>query len=167
MTVVTTTPTVLDPGTAFDATVINTGSFKVRLRMDGGPLGYIYDETLQPGQVRTVNLHGYPLSAFTESGTSSVNVTTSGNPQGSIAREAGQLDAAVASGTYQPRSSAPQTVTYNADGTVATVTENDTGAVITYTYNTDLTPATESRVLSGVTTTRTFTYTSGNLTAVA
>jgi hypothetical protein len=58
-------------------------------------------------------------------------------------------------------------VTYNSDGTVATVTETDTGAVITYTYNSDLTPATESRLLAGTTTTRTFTYSAGNLVGVA
>lgn len=68
---------------------------------------------------------------------------------------------------YRTVSSAKQTITYNADGTVATVTETDTGAVTTYTYNADLSPATESRLLSGVTTLRTFTYVSGNLTAVA
>lgn len=80
-----------------------------------------------------------------------------------------ELNAAEAadSGTYVPRSSVPSAITYNADGTVATVTESDTGAVVTYTYNADGTPATESRVLAGVTTLRTFTYVAGNLTAVA
>lgn len=72
-----------------------------------------------------------------------------------------------AAGTYSPISSAKVTITRNPDGTVATVTETDTGAVTTYTYNTDGTLATEARVLGGVTTTRTFTYTSGNLSAVA
>jgi hypothetical protein len=71
------------------------------------------------------------------------------------------------SGTYSPLSSLQETITYNADGTVNTVTETATGAVTTYTYNPDGTPATESRVLGGVTTTRTFSYSGGNLAGVA
>jgi YD repeat-containing protein len=72
-----------------------------------------------------------------------------------------------AANSYVPISSAKVTITYNTDGTVATVTETTSGAVTTYTYNADGTPATESRVLSGVTTTRTFAYTDGNLTGVS
>lgn len=68
--------------------------------------------------------------------------------------------------SYVPRSSMKATITYNSDGTVATVTETDSGAVLTYTYNSDGTVATESRVLNGATTTRTFSYTDGNLTGV-
>lgn len=71
------------------------------------------------------------------------------------------------SGTYAQLSSLQETITYNTDGTVHTVTETVSGAVTTYTYNTDGTPATESRVLGGVTTLRTFSYTSGNLVTVS
>lgn len=52
-------------------------------------------------------------------------------------------------------------ITYNGDGTVASVTED--GMATTYTYNGDGTVATQTRL--GVT--RTFTYDGGNLTAVA
>jgi YD repeat-containing protein len=89
-----------------------------------------------------------------------------------VAAEATARNAAIATqhatdlGTYGPISSLKTSITYNTDGTVATVTETVSGAVTTYTYNADGTPATEARVLNGVTTTRTFTYTSGNLTAV-
>lgn len=52
-------------------------------------------------------------------------------------------------------------MTYNADGSLASVTEN--GVTTTFTYNGDGTIATSTR--AGVT--RTYSYTSGNLTAVA
>lgn len=53
-------------------------------------------------------------------------------------------------------------ITYNSDGSVATVTEN--GVTTTYTYNSDGTVATDVR--AGVT--RTYTYDgSGNLTGIA
>lgn len=52
-------------------------------------------------------------------------------------------------------------VTYNADLTVASVTE--AGITTTFTYNADLTVATQTRL--GVT--RTYTYTAGNLTGVS
>lgn len=53
-------------------------------------------------------------------------------------------------------------ITYNSDGTVATLTEN--GVVTTYTYNADGTVATDAR--GGVT--RTYTYDgAGNLTGIA
>lgn len=68
---------------------------------------------------------------------------------------------------FTPVSSMRETITYNGDGTVNTVTETASGAVTTYTYNTDGTPATESRLLGGITTTRTFTYSGGNLVGVA
>lgn len=61
----------------------------------------------------------------------------------------------------QPVLTAPQTVTYNPDGTVATVTI--AGAVTAYTYNPDGTVATETRGA----TTRTYTYVSSRLTEVA
>ena len=84
-----------------------------------------------------------------------------------------QLDAryvrgSVGNGTYAPLGpSVAETITYNGDGTVNTVTETATGAVTTYTYNTDGTPATESRVQNSVTTTRTFGYSAGNLVSVS
>jgi YD repeat-containing protein len=56
------------------------------------------------------------------------------------------------------------TITYNTDGTVATVTEN--GVTTTYTYNADGTVATDTRTVNGVTTTRTYGYTNGNLTSI-
>lgn len=65
-----------------------------------------------------------------------------------------------------PLSSMKETITYNGDGTVNTVTETVSGAVTTYTYNSDGTIATESRVLGG-TTLRTFTYSGGNLVGVS
>jgi len=51
-------------------------------------------------------------------------------------------------------------ITYNGDGTVATVTES--GITTSYTYNGDGTVATDTRL--GVT--RTYTYTDGNLTGI-
>jgi YD repeat-containing protein len=55
---------------------------------------------------------------------------------------------------------ADQAITYNGDGTVATVTDN--GITTTYTYNGDGTVATDTR--DGVT--RNYTYTNGNLTGI-
>jgi YD repeat-containing protein len=52
-------------------------------------------------------------------------------------------------------------ITYNGDGTVATVTEN--GILTTYTYNTDGTVATDHRGAV----TRTYTYSGGNLVGIA
>lgn len=63
-------------------------------------------------------------------------------------------------GTYVP-SDPVVAITYNADGTAATSTEN--GVVTSFTYNADGTVATTTRL--GVT--RTYTYADGNLTAVA
>jgi len=90
-----------------------------------------------------------------------------GNATNLIATVAGKLDSTVASSTYGPLSALQETMTYNTDGTVNTVTETASGAVTTYTYNTDGTPATEARLLGGVTTTRTFTYSAGNLVGIA
>lgn len=111
------------------------------------------DETVAAALAATVALKA-PLASPALTGTPTVN----GQPVETTTH---------AAAAYRTVSSAKQTITYNADGTVATVTETDTGAVTTYTYNADLSPATESRLLSGVTTLRTFTYVSGNLTAVA
>ena len=55
---------------------------------------------------------------------------------------------------------ASQAITYNTDGTVATVVEN--GVTTSYTYNTDGTVATDTR--QGVT--RNYGYTNGNLTSI-
>lgn len=55
---------------------------------------------------------------------------------------------------------ATQTITYNTDGSVATVTEN--GITTTYTYNTDGSVATDARQ----SVTRNYTYTNGNLTGI-
>lgn len=58
--------------------------------------------------------------------------------------------------------SPPMSITYNGDGSIATVTEN--GVTTTYTYNGDGTVATDTR--DGIT--RTYTYDgSGNLTEIA
>ncbi|AYR01532.1 hypothetical protein PP639_gp032 [Arthrobacter phage Seahorse] len=57
-----------------------------------------------------------------------------------------------------------QGITYNADGSVATVTEN--GITTSYTYNADGTVASDSRTVGGVTTVRNYTYTNGNLTSI-
>jgi YD repeat-containing protein len=93
--------------------------------------------------------------------------TTPINAENLTAAFASKLDSTVASSTYVPVSAMQETVTYNGDGTVNTVTETASGAVTTYTYNTDGTPATEARLLGGVTTTRTFTYSAGNLVGVS
>ena len=55
---------------------------------------------------------------------------------------------------------ASQTIAYNTDGSVQSVTEN--GVTTTYTYNTDGTIATDTR--NGVT--RNYGYTDGNLTSI-
>jgi len=68
------------------------------------------------------------------------------------------------SATYVGAFPDSQAITYNGDGTVATVTEN--GITTSYTYNADGTVATDSRVVDGITTTRTYTYTAGNLTGI-
>lgn len=75
-----------------------------------------------------------------------------------------KIDAHAHSGTYVP-SDPTLAITYNADGTTASVAETQGGTTITttFTYNTDGTIHTSTRL--GVT--RTFTYTNGNLTAVA
>lgn len=75
--------------------------------------------------------------------------------------EGGGLSEADADARYAPVS--PTTgITYNPDGSVATVTEN--GITTTYTYNSDGTVHTDVR--AGVT--RTYTYdASGNLTGIA
>lgn len=67
------------------------------------------------------------------------------------------------SATYAP-AFADTGITYNVDGTVATVTEG--GITTSYTYNADGTVATDSRTINGVTTTRAYTYTNGNLTGI-
>ncbi|HYH49650.1 MAG TPA: hypothetical protein VEG38_08885 [Acidimicrobiia bacterium] len=74
------------------------------------------------------------------------------------------LDAHTHSGTYVP-SDPTLAITYNPDGTVASVAETHGGSTITttFTYNADGTIATSTRL--GVT--RTYTYSSGNLTVVA
>lgn len=66
--------------------------------------------------------------------------------------------------TYASAFPAAQSITYNTDGSVATVTDN--GITTTYTYNTDGTVASDSRTVSGVTTTRNYGYTNGNLTSI-
>jgi YD repeat-containing protein len=68
------------------------------------------------------------------------------------------------SATYASAFADAQSITYNPDGTVATVTEN--GVTTSYTYNTDGTVATDTRTVNGVTTTRNYGYTSGNLTSI-
>lgn len=72
--------------------------------------------------------------------------------------------AASLNATYASAFSDAQTITYNTDGSVATVTEN--GVTTTYTYNPDGTVATDSRTVNGVTTTRNYGYTNGNLTSI-
>ena len=79
--------------------------------------------------------------------------TAAGN---AAAAEAAAVAAANSAGGFP----ASQGITYNADGTVATVTED--GVTTSYTYNTDGTVATDTR--QGVT--RTYTYTDGNLTGI-
>lgn len=73
-----------------------------------------------------------------------------------------QLGVDIAEWTADQESDFPasQSVTYNPDGSVATVTTD--GLTTTYTYNTDGTVATDTR--NGVT--RVYTYTDGNLTAI-
>jgi len=74
------------------------------------------------------------------------------------------LDAHGHSGTYVP-SDPTLAITYNSDSTIASVAETQGGTTITttFTYNADSTIATSTRL--GVT--RTYSYVSGNLTAVA
>lgn len=66
--------------------------------------------------------------------------------------------------TYASAFAASQTITYNTDGSVATVTEN--GVTTSYTYNSDGTVATDTRTVNGVTTVRNYGYTNGNLTSI-
>lgn len=66
--------------------------------------------------------------------------------------------------TYATAFADSQAITYNSDGSVATVTEN--GVTTTYTYNSDGTVATDTRTVNGVTTTRNYGYTNGNLTSI-
>src|SRR5690242_11288001 len=63
------------------------------------------------------------------------SVGTNEIADGSIA--AADLNLVSIAGTFATISSPRQSITYNADGTVNTVTETATGAVTTYTYNTD------------------------------
>ena len=72
----------------------------------------------------------------------------------------GTQTATALSATYASAFPATQAITYNPDGSVATVTEN--GVTTSYTYNSDGTVATDTR--NGVT--RTYTYTNGNLTGI-
>lgn len=62
--------------------------------------------------------------------------------------------------TYAPVFPAAQTITYDGNGNVQTVTEN--GVTTTYTYNADGSVDTDTR--QGVT--RKYTYTDGNLTKI-
>lgn len=94
MTTVTTVPTILDPGTSYDLTVINTGLLNVQVAIDGGSTGLLHHEILRPGQRTIVYPFGYPVTAYTEAGSSSVSVTTAENPQGDPANEASDLKAA-------------------------------------------------------------------------
>lgn len=64
------------------------------------------------------------------------------------------------SAAYASAFPATQTITYNPDGSVATVTEN--GDTTSYTYNADGTVATDTR--RGVT--RKYGYDNGNLTTI-
>ena len=80
-------------------------------------------------------------------------VTTPGTPT-----------ATALSATYDLAFADAETVTYNPDGTVATVTK--AGVTTSYTYNGDGTVATDTRTVGGVTTTRNYGYTSGNLTSI-
>jgi YD repeat-containing protein len=64
------------------------------------------------------------------------------------------------SATYASAFPAAQSITYNPDGSVATVVEN--GVTTSYTYNGDGTVATDTR--AGVT--RNYGYTNGNLTSI-
>lgn len=66
--------------------------------------------------------------------------------------------------TYASAFPDSQAITYNPDGTVATVTEN--GVTTSYTYNVDGTVATDTRIVGGIATTRTYTYADGNLTGI-
>lgn len=66
--------------------------------------------------------------------------------------------------TYASAFADSQAITYNSDGSVATVTEN--GVTTSYTYNSDGTVATDTRTVNGVTTTRNYGYTNGNLTSI-
>lgn len=86
----TTTPTILDAGTAYDLSLVNSGSLSIHVEISGGSLGLLYHEILRPKQQVTVYPHGYPVSAFTDSGTSSVDVTLGDNPQLNATREATQ-----------------------------------------------------------------------------
>ena len=70
------------------------------------------------------------------------------------------LSPAALSATYAGAFPDSQAITYNGDGSVATVTEN--GVLTSYTYNGDGTFATDTRL--GVT--RAYTYTAGNLTGI-
>jgi YD repeat-containing protein len=78
-------------------------------------------------------------------------------------KTAGTKTATALSATYATAFPA-STITYNPDGSVATVT--DDGITTSYTYNTDGTVATDSRTVNGVTTTRNYGYTNGNLTSI-
>lgn len=66
--------------------------------------------------------------------------------------------------TYDLSFADTQAITYNTDGSVATVTK--AGITTSYTYNPDGTVATDSRTVEGVTVTRNYGYTDGNLTSI-
>lgn len=107
-------------------------------------------------QVHTKNINGdHQVGCSVDRETSEIAITGNG------------ITLAQANAAFAPLSSLQETIAYNSDGTVHSVTETVSDAVTTYTYNSDGTIATEVRVLAGVTTTRTFGYTSGNLTSVA
>lgn len=86
------------------------------------------------------------------------------NVEVDLATNYDKLDAHTHSGTYVP-GDPTLAIAYNGDGTIASVAETAAGTTITttFTYNTDGTIHTSTRL--GVT--RTYTYVSGNLTAVA
>lgn len=76
----------------------------------------------------------------------------------------GSATATQLSATYASAFPNTQSITYNPDGSVATVVEN--GVTTSYTYNSDGTVATDTRTINGVTTTRNYGYTGGNLTSI-
>ncbi|TQJ60470.1 YD repeat-containing protein [Arthrobacter sp. SLBN-83] len=76
----------------------------------------------------------------------------------------GSKTEAALSATYAGAFPAAQTIVYNTDGSVQSVTEN--GITTSYTYNSDGTVATDSRTVNGVITTRNYGYTNGNLTSI-
>jgi YD repeat-containing protein len=102
-----------------------------------GPFGWLRDKHLPP------NLRDGNIQTFL--------ADEAADPASPLA---GELSATYASAF------ADTGITYNPDGTVATVTEG--GITTSYTYNPDGTVATDTRL--GIT--RTYTYTDGNLTGI-